>query len=167
MNAFNWETQEIETMARVDDETVITQTVTGTVARDTGLGYHPGYDKESEGKYVVCHLASGRTIGKPFACEWAAQRYIELIAPLLDWKVTEQRIVTSLPAMLPALYQLHKHVLNETNAFLAMLLPEGMAECMSIHIYHDEPLSQVVAEAVQGWIDTQEEVTWELVKARS
>jgi hypothetical protein len=87
----NFETQTIEMMASKRSTPTIVETLSiqATTGIGTGLAYHHANNDPMQG-YVLTHIASGGRIGAGMDddvdTEEEARRWLELCAPLADWK---------------------------------------------------------------------------------
>ena len=94
---------QLVTIARVGpDGLVPDKDVEGVIAEGTGLGYYYTLDEAGDEVYIPTHLRSGFAMGPRFYQEKHARAYIEMAAPMADWKHLNAKEIHEMPPDLTA-----------------------------------------------------------------
>jgi hypothetical protein len=125
------------------------------VAVGTGLAYaHVGGDEDH--LYELLHLASGLAAICGIETEAAAQRLVELAAPLTDWMQESQAICALGPGLAQRLRAMLQQAEKESEGGLKRFLrPEQGKRIEQIARDHQWSIGDVIDEALDAWLDAE------------
>jgi hypothetical protein len=90
-NDMNYQLTHI-TIAKASYIDPIKEVIVATIAEGTGIAYHPNTD----GEYVLTHLATGYCIASATVDEWVARFWLEEVAALTDWTADAESLAINL-----------------------------------------------------------------------